>query len=107
VRGVTFQAQDECTRSRTLTELNSAYREKLGTKRIPEAAAKLIDQIFANPLIAHTKLAKEWDMSFPAIMKGVERLVELKIIHEITGKQRNRIYKATEVGEILERPARN
>ncbi len=107
LRGVTFQAQDACTRSRTLTELNSAYREKLGTKRVPEAAARLTDQIFANPLIAPTKLAKEWDMSFPTIMKGVERLVELKIIHEITGKQRNRIYKATEVAEILERPATN
>lgn len=107
LRGVTFQAQDACTRSRTLTELNSAYREKLGTKRVPEAAARLIDQIFANPLIAPTKLAKEWNMSFPTVMKGVERLVELKIIHEITGKQRNRIYKATEVAEILERPARH
>jgi Fic family protein len=103
--GVKFQAQDACTRSRTLTDLNAVYREKLGTKRVPEAAAKLIDQIFTNPLVAPTKLAKEWDMSFPTVMKGVERLVELKIIHEITGKQRNRIYKATEVAEILERPA--
>lgn len=107
LRGVTFQAQDACTRSRTLTELNSAYREKLGTKRVPAAAAKLIDQIFANPLIAPTKLAKDWSMSFPTIMKGVERLVELKIIREITGKQRNRVYKATEIAEILERPATN
>ncbi len=103
LNGVTTQAKDACERSRSLTELNQSYREKLGTKRIPEAALRIIDRVFANPLIVPAKLTREWNMSFPTLMKGVDKLVEIGILQEITGRERNRVYKATEVAELIER----
>ena len=101
LRGITVQANSASEQATCLITLNQSYREKLGTKRVPEAALRLVDHIFANPLIIPAKLASEWGLSFPTTMKGVDRLVELGILEETTHKQRNRVYRASEVVAML------
>ncbi len=105
LRGVTIQANSALEQATCLITLNQSYREKLGKKRVPEAALRLVDHIFANPLVIPAKLASEWEMSFPTIMKGVERLAELGILEETTHKQRNRVYRASEVVAMLTKGA--
>ncbi len=101
LRGVTVQANSASEQANRLISLNQAYREKLGTKRVPEAALRLVDHIFANPLVIPAKLANEWGLSFPTIMKGIDRLLALGILEETTHKQRNRVYRASELVTML------
>lgn len=101
LRGVTVQAQIASEQATRLVGLNQSYRERLGTKRVPEAALRLIDHIFANPLVIPAQLASKWGISFPTMMKGIDRLVALGILEETTNKQRNRIYRASEVVAML------
>jgi len=40
-------------------------------------------------------------MSFPTLQKGVERLIKLGILAEMTGQRRHRLYVAHELLHIL------
>ena len=101
LRGVTVQAQNATDQAARLIELNQKYRNNLGSKRVPEAALRLVDHVFMNPLVMPAKLAKEWQMPFPTVMNGIDRLVSLGVLKEATQKQRNRIYRASEVIDLL------
>lgn len=103
LRGVRVQSELASEQATQLVELNQSYRDRLGTKRVPEAALRLVDHIFVNPLVMPSKLVKEWDMPFPTVMKGINRLVSLGILTESTQKQRNRVYRATDVVNMLKR----
>lgn len=103
LRGVAVQAQSATAQANRLIELNQIYRHKLGMKRVPEAALRLVDHVFVNPLVMPAKLAKEWQMPFPTVMNGIDRLVSLGILTEVTQKQRNRVYRASEVIDLLKR----
>ena len=103
LRGVRVQSELASEQATRLVELNQSYRDRLGTKRVPEAALRLVDHIFVNPLVMPSKLVKEWKMPFPTVMKGIDRLVTLGILTESTQKQRNRVYRATEVVNMLKR----
>ncbi|MFK7874151.1 MAG: Fic family protein [Oligoflexales bacterium] len=103
LRGVRVQSENASNQATQLVELNQSYRDQLGTKRVPEAALRLVDHIFSNPLVMPSKLAKDWKMPFPTVMTGIDRLVTLGILTESTQKQRNRIFRATEVVNMLNR----
>jgi Fic family protein len=61
LRGVAIQAQRATEQVSRLIELNQSLRDKLRTKRVPEAALRLVDHIFMNPLVIPAKLAKHWN----------------------------------------------
>ena len=103
LRGVRVQSEIASEQASQLIELNQSYRNRLGTKRVPEAALRLVDHIFVNPLVIPSKLVKEWEVPFPTFMKGVDRLVSLGILTESTKKQRHRVYRAAEVVNMLKR----
>ena len=103
LRGVRIQSENASNQATQLIELNQSYRDQLGTKRVPEAALRLIDHIFSNPLVMPSKLAKDWKMPFPTVMTGINRLVTLGILTESTQKQRNRVFRATKVVNMLKR----
>jgi Fic family protein len=103
LRGVRVQSEIASEQANQLIQLNQSYRDRLGTKRVPEAALRLVDHIFVNPLVMPSKLVKVWKMPFPTVMKGVDRLVSLGILTESTNKLRNRVYRASEVVNMIKR----
>lgn len=104
LRGVAQQSKEAIENANRIVNLQKKYRETLHShkKRIPQTALKLIDHLFVNPFISASKIAKDWDMDFPAIMRGVQKLVELGIIKEITGNRRNRLFLAESLIKILD-----
>lgn len=101
LRGVALQSKRATEQALQLVKLNQLYRKQLGTKRVPTAALQLIDHIFLNPLILPSQLASQWGLSFPTLMKGVNKLVDIGTLEETTHKQRNRLYRASEVVALL------
>jgi cell filamentation protein, protein adenylyltransferase len=103
LRGIAEQSKAALQDAQTILDLHARYRAKLGTKRVPQAAIRLTDHMFINPVISISALASTWEMAYPTLHKGVEYLVDLGILREITGQKRNRLFVAHELFDLLTR----
>src|SRR5581483_5902633 len=79
--------------SRAILELREAHRELVGANKLGAAGYQLIDQLFRQPVSTIQLVAKHLDCSFNKASRLVERLVELGVLEETTGHQRNRRYR--------------
>jgi|GEM_PF-6110725 len=65
--------------------------------------AAVIDFIFSRPILSVKQLEVALDMPYMAAKLYVEKLVEAKVLHEITGYARNRVFQAIEICDALEK----
>lgn len=102
LRGVTHQARAAVEYARRLEKLHEEYVKKLGsTKKIPGASHRLLEETFKNPVISVAALSRKWSMPFNSVKKGVQRLVDIGILEETTGKKRDRLYVAPKLMKLL------
>lgn len=102
LRGVINQSRDAIADSRKILDLHSEYQKVLEqTKRIPETAHRLIDEIFLNPVISIAGLSKKWKIPFISVKRGVRRLTDLGILREVPGRKRNKLFVAHKLMELL------
>lgn len=67
------------------------------TARASELPLLLIDELFQVPAITISTARGLLDVTHVSAQRSVERLVDLGILEEITGQQRNRFYLAKEI----------
>ncbi len=72
---------------------------------MPQEAARILDHIFANPFISIARHAERVGVSYQKAQRGVEFWVEEGLLREGTGQQRNRIYVANEIFQIMAAPS--
>ncbi|GMV78847.1 MAG: toxin Fic [Planctomycetota bacterium] len=101
LRGITTQARDALENANRILELHASYRAQLSGKRVPRAAGLLVDHLFQNPVLSLAKTAKELDLTFPTLKRGVDELQKQGILKEITGKKRNRLFVAHKLMRLL------
>ena len=77
------------------------YRERLRSMVGSVNAARSVDLLFKNPYITNADVAEGIGVSRPTAEKVIAELEEAGIIREVTGKMRNRVYRADGVLEIL------
>lgn len=97
----------------TVDEL-MATREALGTLaqnwrdrrtyRRGSAALRALDVLLEYPVITAKRLGQRLGVSAPAALTATDQLVEAGVLQERTGYARNRIFVASEVLAILNRP---
>ena len=85
----------------TTVEALVRYRERLRSMVGSVNAARSVDLLFKNPYITNADIAEGIGVSRPTAEKVISELVGAGIIREITGKMRNRVYRADGVLEIL------
>ncbi len=103
LRAVVNQSNDAVQRARLMLDLQRSYRQISIGKYMPPTAGKLVDLIFAKPVL-NAKMAQErLGVTYPAVQKAIHLLEGEGILTEITGGKRNKVYEATEILEILER----
>lgn len=102
LRGIVNQSNGALSDAGKILRLHTEYQEILtGSKRVPESAHKLIDEIFVNPVISISGLSKKWNMPFNSVKTGVLRLVEMGILHEATERKRNKLFIAKKLMNLL------
>ncbi len=102
LRGIAKQAQDAVSDAQKILELHAEYQRILErTKKIPQTAHRLIDQIFLNPVISISGLSKTWNIPFMSVKRGVSRLTEIDILREVPGRKRNKLFVASELMKML------
>jgi Fic family protein len=100
--GVKIQAEDSLNRAKKLTQLHKKYLDKLLEINAVSNAIKIIDLLFDNPYTTIPKVQDELTLNYPTAKKAIDTLVKVRIIKEITGKERYKLYCATEILDILE-----
>lgn len=102
LRGIANQCQEALSDAKKILELHREYQKILErTKKIPETAHRLINEIFLNPVVSISGLSKKWKMPFNSVKTGVLRLVDVGILEKVAGRRRNKLFIASKLMELL------
>ena len=101
LRGIYQQSEDALSTIQKLLALKEEYKEIATGSRVPRAVSLLIEHLFGSPIVAISELVKAWKSTFPTVQRGVDYLVERGKLREMTGQQRNRIFVADEILNLI------
>jgi Fic family protein len=98
---VADEAKDACERLTKLENLRDGYRRKFSAARTSALLMRLIDDLFADPAISAPRTAKALRVSAPNAQRLIDKLVKARVLREVTGKRRNRVYIAQEIVDLF------
>ena len=101
---VAAQARDAVARARRLQDLRESYREQFQTARAAAGLLQIVDLLFAQPVLTVRQVEAALGVKFSTAQRYVNQLEEANLLHEITGRARNRVYRADEVLRAIEEP---
>ena len=91
--GVVKTADGAVETARRLMALFDADRSRVQQAgRKASSALRVHDALKARPVHRLQDVAKSTGLSFPAANAGMKLLIDLQIVREVTGKQRNRVF---------------
>ena len=102
LNGVATEAEDAASRIRTIDRLMLRWRTQLakGKSRVPETVLELFRE---NPFWTTTGIAQRLDIAFTTAGSAIERLQAAGIVSPAGDAQRNRVFCARQMLEVLER----
>ncbi|MEA1978296.1 MAG: Fic family protein [Chloroflexota bacterium] len=103
LEGIRDQSADAILCIERLQHLRSTYRERLRAERAAERLMQAIDVLFERPILNIRQLETEMKIPYRSAQRYVEKLEQLGILREMTGRARNRLYQADEVLSALDR----
>lgn len=103
LRGVQSQADEAHQRANLLVDLREKYQQRYLSERSGNIL-ELVMRLFEDPYL-DVNTATDWlDVEYSTANRLVGQLEDDGILEELTGKDRNRFYRASEVFEIINRP---
>jgi Fic family protein len=106
LRGVFQVSQAATDTARAILDLREAHREVIAQKMGGSTnGLRLLDLLFEQPIINIRLVERHIDCSYVTAGKLVDQLVELKMLQEITGGQRNRLYRYEPYLVLFEPPS--
>jgi len=100
--GVARQAEESVDRTLALDRLRRSYEEEYGG--VQYAKNRLACSLFEHPYVTTKTVAERLDIERSTAHRAIDALQDEGVLEEVTGKQRNKEYRAREIFEILERP---
>jgi len=97
LRGVYQSATEANDHAIALLKMRQRYHRQFQKGRSSALVIRLIDRLFQTPTITINEAAKLLDVSHQAAAGNIRKLVEKGILVEMTGRQRNQIFLATEI----------
>lgn len=105
LQGIIEESEDSIRRTNTLLALMESYKERMRKPRASANLPKLIEHLFAFPMVTIPEAAEKLDVGYTSAKNMVESLESEGILVEITGKNYNKTYAAPEiVSNILSNP---
>ncbi len=103
LNGVARMSEDALSRAERINALMDRWRRGVaGTaSRTP---SQLVDLLAENPYWTINKIAERLDVAFTTAQRAVERLESLGILKQTTDSQRDRVFCATAIMDILDEP---
>jgi Fic family protein len=100
--GVKEQSNDAIKRAHLIIDLWTIYRRRFQGERQSVSVLKLLDEIIAIPVITYRKAESILNVTPRAARQNIDKLVESGLLREVTNRERNKIFVATEIISILE-----
>lgn len=102
IEGIATQAEESVTRTLELDDLRRRYEEEYGG--VSYTANRLACSLFEYPYVTTEAVAELFDVERSTAYRAISQLEANGVLEEVTGKGRNKEYRAREVFEILEQP---
>ena len=100
--GVAETSEQGVSTARRLQKLfEDDHRKIEAIGRAAASALRVHSALMRSPILAVPAVAKQLRMSQPTVQKSLDHLKRLKIVSEITGRQRGRLYEYGRYLEIL------
>ncbi|MFL7792445.1 MAG: Fic family protein, partial [Anaerolineae bacterium] len=104
LRGVAEQSGDAMIRASQLQILHARYHQRFQTMRAAARLLQVVDLFFIRPILGIPQVAEALGVSHQSAGRYVEALEAEGVLREITGRARNRVYRADEVLQAIEGP---
>jgi Fic family protein len=101
IRGVAEQSRVAEETGHKILDLQKKYRGQLEQSSVPASVFKVLDMLFHNPFVSIPGVQDYVKVTWPTAKASVERLVDLGILKEVSGRKRSRIYCAQDLLSIL------
>ncbi len=102
--GIRDQSEDAVVRIEHLRRLRHKYQALLQDERAAERLMQAIDVLFERPILSIRQLEEAMEVPYRSAQRYVEKLEQMKILREVTGRARDRLYQADEILSALEGP---
>jgi len=102
IEGIARQARESVDRTLSLAALRREYEAEYGG--VSYTKHRLACKLFEQPYVTSKTVQRLFDVEQPTASRAITRLVDEGVLEEVTGKERNKEYRAREIFEILERP---
>ncbi len=105
LNGVAVQSEDALSRAERINNFLNAWKLQVasGASEVP---VKIVEYFAVNPYLTIKKIAEELNVAYSTSERGVRKLLASKIIQQVGGNKRDKVYCATEILSILEEPAK-
>lgn len=103
LRGIREQSAEAFVRGKLLLEKRHEYEQTYADA--PKSVRRLALTLFEEPYFTVGEASDMIDMVYQTANNAIERLEADGAVEEITGKQQNRVFRAKEIMDIVERPA--
>lgn len=105
LNGVARQSEDAVSRAERINQLLDDWRVKIA-ETSSKTPALVLDMIAENPFVTAKKAAAHLGVAFTTAQRAIRKLMDAKIVQEVGDAQRDRVYCAKAILDILEEPAR-
>jgi len=102
--GVARQSEDALSRAERINKLLDNWHKTIANVPL-KIGNTLIDHLAANPYLTLKRSAQRLNVAFTTVQRAVERLEKFGIVTEVSAAERNRVYCAKKILDILEEPA--
>jgi Fic family protein len=104
LRGVQRQSADAVLRIRRITDLQDKYRTSLQEAGAAGRLLLAIDYLFERPVLTVGALASALGVGYATANRYVAQLVDEGVLREVTGRARNRVYRADDILAAIDDP---
>jgi Fic family protein len=100
--GISSEALEACARIERLQKLRTSYRLRLQTERSAQRLFQALDVLFERPLLTARQMEIALSIPFYSAQRYIARFEALGIVREVTGRARNRLYRADAILQAIE-----
>ena len=104
LHGVRRQARDAEERTVRLVELQHKMRSELLDEGRPNSVVRLAEHLFSTPILTAARTESLLGVTRPTAHAAIDALVERGDLHEVTGRERGRIYEAPRIFDAVYGP---
>jgi Fic family protein len=104
LRGVAETAEEATDTAEAIVRLREWHRTLLHDEELGLNGLRLLDLLFQRPLVNVNLVKDTLNVAFRTANDLVDRLVALELLKEITGGQRNRVFRYAPYWRLLEEP---